>query len=108
MKPNISDWEPELDAEENFELGFNQGYAKCRADVEKIVDRKVKEIRIIHKKFRMDLEAPIHSANLVIRNFEELKQEIARLHSQQDNTQRSGAHILGEDIADANAKGEGK
>jgi len=62
------------------EYNEKKGYANAIDDVEKIVDRKVKEIRIIHKKFRMDLEAPIHSANLVIRNFEELKQEIARLH----------------------------
>ena len=34
MKPNTSNnWKPELDAEDNFKLGLEQGYAKALDDV---------------------------------------------------------------------------
>ena len=36
MKPNTSNnWKPELDAEDNFKLGLEQGYAKALDDVKK-------------------------------------------------------------------------
>ena len=54
--------------------GFKQGYAKCRADVEKMIDN-LNILGMLNQ--RCDAEYKLK---------EKIRQEIARLHSQQDNS----------------------
>ena len=71
MKKQTTDWK--LQAQENQILGFKQGYAKCRADVGKIVDNKNNNHFQIFRVDKTEFERGI------IYILEELKQEITRL-----------------------------